>query len=270
MNKKIKTIGLIAPSGNLKNINEINSKIKILESHFKVKKFYDENTSCNYFSDTDENKISYIHKAFLDNEVDLVLALRGGFGSIKIIDKINYNLIKEIDKYFAGSSDVTSLLISLSKKTKINCYFSLMIANGFVENLNKNIEIIENNIFDLNLKSIVKGNAEGILWGGNLSTLVSLFSGEQYLPNKNIILFLEDLNEPLYKIDKMLYEIYRNKELRKKINGIIFGDFYFDEFEILPLLREYSELFNVPTYFTNQITHKNFNVSLPFGKLIKI
>lgn len=267
---KIKTIGLIAPSGNLQNLDEINSKIKILEKKFKVKKFYNENASKNYLSDIDENKVKFIENAFLDNEVDLILAVRGGFGSIKIVDKINYYLIQNANKYFVGSSDVTSLLISLSKKTNAKCYFSLMITNGFIENLDKNIEIIENNVFNLNLTPIANGSTEGVLWGGNLSTLVSLFSGEQYLPNENIILFLEDLNEPLYKIDKMLYEIYRNEKLKEKINGIIFGDFYFEFGEIKPLLDEYSKLFNVPTFYTQEITHKINCKTLPFNKYIKI
>lgn len=266
--KKIKTIGLVAPSGCLRNLDEINNKIAILQKHFKVKKFYDENISYGFLSDTDENRARYFKKAFQDSEVDLVLSVRGGYGAIRIVDKIDYSVIK--DKYYAGSSDATILLAALKKKTNVKTYHSLMITNGFVENLNKNIEIIENDIFNLNLTQIKKGNASGVLWGGNLSSLVSIFSAEQYLPNENIILFLEDLSEPSYKIDKMLYEIYRNKELKNKINGIIFGDFYLEENEIMPILKEYSELFNIPTWRAMDITHKENNVTLPFGKFIEL
>lgn len=266
--KKIKTIGLVAPSGILRNIDEINQKITILQKHFKIKKFYNENTSYGFLSDTDENRIKFFEQAFLDNEVDLILSVRGGYGAIRIVDKINYDLIK--DKYYAGSSDATILLTALNKKTNIKCFHGLMITNGFVENLKRNIEIIENDIFDLNLTPIIKGSAQGILWGGNLSSLVSMFSGNQYLPNEEIILFLEDLAEPDYKIDKMLYEIYRNNDLKNKIKGIIFGDFYLKEAEIMPILKEYSALFNVPSWHTLNITHKPNNVTLPFGKLIKL
>ena len=135
-----------------------------------------------------------------------------------------------------------------------------------LNNLERNIEIIENNIFDLNLTQIKDGKANGMLWGGNLSSLVSMFSNEQYLPNENIILFLEDLNEPLYKIDKMLYEIYRNKKLLSKIKGIIFGDFYLEEKEIIPLLIEYSKIFNVPCWISKDITHKINNITLLLTK----
>lgn len=266
--RKIKTIALVAPSGVLRNLDEINQKIAILEKSFKIKKFYDENISNGFLSDTDENRARYFERAFQDSEVDLVLSIRGGYGAIRIVDKIDYSLIK--DKYYAGSSDATILLASLNKKTNVKCFHSLMITNGFVENLDKNIEIIENDIFDLNLSQIKKGSAKGKLWGGNLSSLVSMFSDEQYLPNEDIILFLEDLAEPAYKIDKMLYEIYRNSQLKEKIKGIIFGDFYLEENEIIPIIKEYSALFNVPSWHSIDITHKPNNVTLPFGKLIEL
>lgn len=266
--KKIKTIGLVAPSGCLKNIDEINQKIAILEKSFKVKRFYSENSKNNFLSDTDENRIKYFESAFLDKETDLVLSIRGGYGAIRIVDKINYDLIK--DKFYLGSSDISILLAALNKKTNVKCFHSLMITNGFVENLKRNIEIIENDIFDLNLKPLNGGKAKGKLWGGNLSSIVSMFSGEQYLPDEDIILFLEDLAEPDYKIDKMLYEIYRNKKLKNKIKGIIFGDFYLEEEKIMPILKEYMKMFNVPSWHTLDITHKPNNVTIPFGKFINL
>ena len=267
---KIKTIALVAPSGNIRDFEDLENKIKILEKNFKVKKFYNEDISNGYLSDTDENRAKYLESAFLDNEVDLVLSIRGGYGALRIVDKINYDLIKNCNKIYAGSSDATILLMALSKKTNIKCFHSLMMTNGFVENLNQNIDIIENDKFNLNLESVKKGSCKGKLWGGNLSSLVSLLSGEQYLPDEDIILFLEDLNEPLYKIDKMLYEIYRCKKLREKIKGIIFGDFYLEDEEINPLLKEYSEIFNVPTAKTLDVTHRMNNVTVPYKKTITL
>ena len=266
--RKIKTIGLVAPSGNIKNFDEINKKISILEKYFKIKKFYNENLSYGYLSDTDENRVKYFEQAFLDDEVDIVISVRGGYGALKIVDKINYNLIK--NKIYLGSSDATILLIALYKKTNVKCFHSLMISNGFVENLEKNLEIIKKNSFELNLKTIKDGTCKGTLWGGNLSSIVSTFSNGNYLPNKDIILFLEDLNEPLYKIDKMLYEIYRNKKLKEKIKGIIFGDFYLEENIIIPVFEEYSKIFNIPTFYSKDITHKKNNIIIPFGKEIQI
>ena len=267
---KIKTIALVLPSGNIKEEQkkEIYHNINLLKEKFKVKEYFNKEAALEYLSDTDENRAKYFISAFSDPEVDLVLSIRGGYGAIRIVDIIDYSLIK--NKIYAGSSDATILLAALYKNTNVKCFHSLMVSNGFVENLDKNIEIIEKESFNLNLEPIKKGKCIGHLWGGNLSSLVSLFSSEQYLPNEDIILFVEDLNEPKYKIDKMLFEIYRNKKLKSKIKGIIFGDFYFEKDEIYPLLKEYSNLFDVPTYLTNDITHKINNITLPFGKLIEL
>lgn len=268
--KKIKTIGIITPSGNIKDLDLVNQKIKLLSSKFKIKKFYNENTSNGYLSDTVENKIDFIHKAFLDEETDLIIALRGGYGAIEIVDKIDYLKIQNTNKFFLGSSDVSILLASFFQKTNAKIYHSLMISNGFVENIEKNIEIIENNSFDIQLKQINQGNCKGILWGGNLSSIVSMFGGEEYLPNEDIILFLEDLAEPLYKIDKMIHQIYRNKALKNKIKGIIFGDFYIENKEIAPVLEKYCKLFDIPCFQTDLITHKPNNITLPYGKYIEL
>lgn len=268
--KKIKTIALVAPSGNIRNIDLINNNIATLEKYFKVKKYFDENAQFRYLADYDENRVRYFENAFLDDEVDLVLSIRGGYGAIRIVDKINYDLIKNCSKYYLGSSDASILLAALNKKTNIKCFHSLMLMNGFIDNLDENINIVQNNIFKINLKPIIKKQMKGILWGGNLSSIVSMLSGESYLPQKDIILFLEDLNEPLYKIDKMLYEIYRNENLKSKITGLIFGDFYLEDSEILPLIKEFSALFNCGAYYTKDITHKNTNITIPYGIELEI
>ena len=265
-----KTVALVAPSGNIKDIDELNKNIDVLKKYFNVKKYFDEAVSLNYLANTDENRAKYLEEAFLDDDVDIVLSVRGGYGALRIVDKINYGLIKNSSKIFLGSSDATILLMALSKKTNIKCYHSLMLMNGFLDNIEKNLEIIENNSFNLKLEKINPAYAKGKLWGGNLSSIVSTFSNEDLLPNEDIILFLEDLNEPMYKIDKMLFEIYRNKKLAEKIKGIIFGDFYFEKDEIYPLLKDFSKLFDVPSALSFDITHKANNVTLPYFRDVEI
>lgn len=265
-----KTVALVAPSGNIKDIDELNKNIDVLKKYFNVKKYFDEAVSLNYLANTDENRAKYLEEAFLDDDVDIVLSVRGGYGALRIVDKINYDLIKNSSKIYLGSSDATILLMALSKKTNIKCYHSLMLMNGFLDNIEKNLEIIENDSFNLKLEKINPVYAKGKLWGGNLSSIVSTFSNEDLLPNEDIILFLEDLNEPMYKIDKMLFEIYRNKKLTEKIKGIIFGDFYFEKDEIYPLLKDFSKLFDVPSALSFDITHKTNNVTLPYFRDVEI
>ncbi len=264
--KKIETIALVAPCGVLRDIDEINKKISILEKKFNIKKYYNESACNNYLADSDDNRIRFFEQAFKDESVDLVLQIRGGFGAIRIVDRIDYGLVK--DKYFLSSSDGTILLMALNKKTNVKTFHGLMLTNGFLDNLDRNIEIIEKDIFNINLVPIKGKSTQGVLFGGNLSSLVSLFPINQYLPKEDIILFLEDLNEPLYKIDRMLYQIYRYKELREKIKGIIFGDFYLDNSQINPLIDQYSKLFNVFCAKTDDITHKKTNITIPYGKKV--
>ncbi len=277
LKRKIETIALVAPCGRIKDFDELNKKIEILSKNFKVKKYYSEEPeekNQTYLADKDEKRIEYFEKAFLDSEVDLVLNIRGGYGAIRIVDKINYDLIKNQNKIYCASSDGTILLSALYKNTSIKCFHSLMLTNGFLKNLEQNLEIIENNSFLLPYKKVIAKKEEkaatGALWGGNLSSLVSLFSSNAFIPKEDIILFLEDLNEPTYKIDKMLFEIYRFKELKEKIKGIIFGDFYLEKEEIMPILEEYSKLFDVPTFYAPKITHKKDNITLPIGKIIHL
>lgn len=265
-----KTVALVAPSGNIKDIDELNKNIDVLKKYFNVKKYFDEAASLKYLADTDENRAKYLEEAFLDDDVDIVLSVRGGYGALRIVDKINYDLIKNSSKIYLGSSDATILLMALSKKTNIKCYHSLMLMNGFLDNIEKNLEIIENNSFNLKLEKNNPAYAKGKLWGGNLSSIVSTFSNEDLLPREDIILFLEDLNEPMYKIDKMLFEIYRNKKLAEKTKGIIFGDFYFEKEEIYPLLKDFSKLFDVPSALSFDITHKANNVTLPYFRDVEI
>lgn len=269
--KEIKTIGIIAPSGNIKDKKLVDDNISKLSEKFLVKKFYDENVSLGYVSDSVDNRIDYLYQAFLDKDVDMVISLRGGYGAIEVVDRIDYEKIKNSNKIYLASSDATILLLALYKNTNIKCFHSLMITNGFVQNLADNIEIVKNDLFKLNLTKINKNKAaKGILWGGNLSSLVSLFSGNCFLPDEDIILFLEDLNEPMYKLDKMMYEIYRNQKLKEKIKGIIFGDFYFSDEEISPLLLKYASLFDVAAFKTNQITHKENNVTIQIGHRLSL
>ena len=123
-------------------------------------------------------------------------------------------------------------------------------------------------------KIFIDGEAQGVLWGGNLSTIVSLFGSCNYLPDKEIILFLEDINEPLYKIDKMLIQIFRNLQLKNKIKGIVFGEFLGlkkeEEKQLENLLFEYSKMLNIPCVYGYDITHGKNNVTLPFGRCAKL
>ena len=106
-----------------------------------------------------------------------------------------------------------------------------------------------------------------VLWGGNLATIVSLFGSpaESYVPNEDIVLFLEDINEPDYKIDRMLTQILRNIYLKNKIKAVIFGEFKGAGEYLNEILKEFVDTLNVPYAFDMNITHGANNTIVPVG-----
>ena len=115
------------------------------------------------------------------------------------------------------------------------------------------------------------GSAEGILWGGNLSTVVSL-CGQDFLPEKDFIFFTEDLNEPVYKVDKMFQQLLNMPQFVRYCRGLILGDFldvdndvWLDEY-----FQELAERINIPIVSGFKITHKKDKITLPVGKNAKL
>ncbi len=263
MDFKGKKIGIIAPSGAISGVEPLLGldNIKIFPSCYM-----------NAAELTDESRLKDLHSAFLDNEIGLILCARGGYGALRILDKIDYDLVTKHPKIFAGSSDVTLLLLSFLANCGLKTYHSQMALKIFENEMFENlINTIEGKVKHLEGgKALLKGSAEGILWGGNLATIVSLFGSDEkkYLPKEDILLFLEDINEPLYKIDRMLTQIFRHSALRSKIKGLIFGDF--GEIDTEELLTEFAQKFNVPSYCGFKISHNADNIAVPVGVRAKL
>ncbi len=269
------TIGIISPSGAVCDRDTFFKKVDVLKKiGYKIKIFPNVFNQQAYLAGSDEQRLNDLHAAFLDKDCSAILCSRGGYGAIRLLDMINYEIIKSNPKIFIGSSDATAFLIAFYARVKLKTFHSLMLLNGFSKN---DIDLINNQKEILPKKKhkiFIEGAAQGILWGGNLSTIVSLFGSSNYLPDEDMILFLEDINEPLYKIDKMLIQIYRNSLLKNKIKAIVFGEFLGlkkEEKKMLEnLLFEYSKIFNVPCVSGYNITHNKNNITIPFGRSAKL
>ena len=260
----MKNIAIIAPSGNSDEVDE--KKIKEFFNSFNLNvQIY---PSCykkfRYMAGDDNQRLNDIHNAFLNKDIDTILCLRGGYGAIRLLDKIDYELINENKKTFIGFSDITLLLISFYKKANLMSYHAKMALNGVIK-MNKDEFLnyknsIENNLFNSSLKG-------GILWGGNLASVVSLFGSDtnDYIPDEDIILFLEDINEPDYKIDRMFNQILRNSFLKEKIKGVIFGDFSGTGKYLEDIKKEFIDVLGVPFENNINIGHNENNIVVPFG-----
>lgn len=264
------TIGIIALSGECdkakiekakENIESLGYKVVLSRNIFK---------SNRYLAGTDDEKLKELSSFYNNKDIKLILNARGGYGAIRLINRIDYNLIKENPKLFCGFSDITAILLMLYKKTNQIVYHGPMASTDFVNDFSCDVtlknffEVIEDKEMEYVAKKVYqKGQAEGVLWGGNLSTVVSL-CGQDFIPDKDFIFFAEDLNEPVYKIDKMFQQLFNIEAFKCKCRAVILGDFLGVDNEAW--LEDYFNTFNIPTAAGFKITHAKEKITLPIGK----
>ena len=255
-------IGIIALSGNCDSKTVKSAKNFFEESGYRVELSKNIFSEKRYLAGEDEEKLSELYRFFEDDSIKLILCARGGYGAIRLVNKIDYNIIKNNPKPFWGYSDATALLLMFYKKCGFITYHSKMACTDFGD---KNC-FEETNIIKAK-KIYRKGSAKGILWGGNLSTVVSL-CGLDFIPDKDFIFFSEDINEPVYKIDKMFQQLINIEQFNKYCKGIVLGEFSeTDNYDWLEdYFKELSENMKVPVVHTPLITHGENKVVIPIGK----
>lgn len=269
------TISIIAPSGGVESDENLLRATAYLKSlGYNVKWGKNVLKTNKYLAGTDNERLEDLHNAFKDKEINAIIALRGGYGAIRLINKIDYNLIKQNPKIFAGYSDITGLSAMLLKHSGLITYSAPMINGDFgikskdkftIDNFFKTLATTEKQ--EIKAQTILKeGKASGITFGGNLATLVSL-CGLDFIPNQKFIFFAEDLNEPVYKLDKMFTQLLNIEEFRKNISGIVFGEFLdIDNDEWLNSLQnEIVQELKVPAISGLKITHAREKLTIPIG-----
>ncbi len=228
-----------------------------------------------YFAGSDEDKVSELHRFFEDTSIKLIMNARGGYGSIRLLDKIDYNIIKKNQKPFVGYSDITAMLLMIYKNTGLITYHGPMFCPDFAGDAfrNDNLRSLQNALLGKPItfngnKVYKEGKVEGIIWGGNLTTMATL-CGQDFIPDKDFILFAEDLNEPVYKIDRMLQQLLNIKQFKDKCKGIAFGEFLNTDNEawlekyFTNLVKRYS----IPISGGFNITHSGIKLTIPIGKM---
>ncbi len=177
-----------------------------------------------YFAGTDEERAADINQLFADSSVKGIVQLRGGFGSARLLDLLDYELIAKNPKIFMGMSDTTALLLAIYHKTGLvtfhgpnagrewpafTCQYvkAVLFENKAVTFKNPEHKTDDLIITEDRIQVIKPGQAQGRLIGGNLTVLTSLI-GSNYLPDfTNAILFLEEVAEAPYRIDRMLTQL---------------------------------------------------------------
>ncbi|MBT8379808.1 MAG: LD-carboxypeptidase [Ignavibacteria bacterium] len=290
--KKNGVIGIISPASSPEDITQIEKGVRYLERlGYRTKIGKNVGKSSGYLAGSDEERVKDLHEMFKDKIVDAIICVRGGYGAFRILDLIDYKIIKNNPKIFVGFSEITALQIAILQKTGLITFAGPMLASNlsgkissftedhFWKSITSNkkagrIKLPNNS----KLPGINKGNASGRIIGGNLAVFGALF-GTEYFPNdlKNKILLLEDIGEVPYKIDRLMNQL-RLAKVFKKINGMILGRFV-DCYEHDPskntltlgeVMDNYLNRLSVPIVYTFPHGHIEDMVTVPIGINVKL
>ena len=267
------TISIIAPAGVVEYDEIMKAKNYFEGFGFRVKIGEHTFNSFRNMAGRDEERVLDLHEAFFDSEVNAIVCARGGYGSIRLIKLIDFEIIRRNPKIFCGFSDISALSIMFAKHADLITFSGPMAQSDF----NSISEFTEKSFFNVlsggeeeyfSKKMFREGNAQGLIWGGNLSTVVSL-CGIDFIPDEDLIFFTEDLNEPEYKIDKMMNQLVNIKEFRAHCKGIACGEFLDcgDEKWLEDIFTETAELLNVPAYGGFMFSHAADKQTVPVGAL---
>ncbi|MCB0752649.1 MAG: LD-carboxypeptidase, partial [Ignavibacteriae bacterium] len=214
-------IGIVSPASSPDHYEAIENGVKYLEGiGYRVKIGKNVGKKHGYLAGSDEERLDDLHKMFVDKEVKAIFSIRGGYGSGRLLDRLDFSLIKKNPKIFVGYSDITALQIAIFNKTGLVTFAGPMVATDFSGEVNK---FAEENFWKVlnSSKKIGKiynpqkekfymlnsGRGEGKIIGGNLA-LVSSLMGTPFLPKfKDSILLLEDIGEEPYRVDRLLNQL---------------------------------------------------------------
>ena len=220
-------IGVISTARKI-TIEELSPAIKTLESWgLKVVLGINLFQEDDQFSGTVEQRTSDLQGMIDDNSIKAILCARGGYGTVQIIDAINFTNLKKKPKWIVGYSDVTVLHSHLNNLGIASLHSSMPI--NFESNTKISLLSLKKSLFG-NLNSIECkahplnriGKIEGDIVGGNLSILYSLLGSQSHIDTSGKILFIEDLDEYVYHIDRMMMNLKRNGML-EELKGLIVG-----------------------------------------------
>lgn len=222
-------------------------------------------------------KADQIHRAYADAGADLILALRGGYSAMKSLPYLDFDLIRKHPKIIAGFSDMTALLNPIHERTGMATLHAPMLIN-----LNAptafTVDSFMNAVKGYPKKDLFKGSplkvyrhgtAAGILKGGNLITLTALIDTQWEIETENAILFLEDVDEKLHKVDRYLTQWILAGKF-KGVKGIILGDFQgLKSRDVYHILASQMEL-DFPVVHCPHIGHVTDMITMPVGAEVEL
>ncbi|MDZ7714935.1 MAG: LD-carboxypeptidase [Balneolaceae bacterium] len=278
-------IGMPSPGFLINDQNAYDEIISTIEKlGFKVKQGKNARNRFGYFAGTDKERAEDINALFSDPEVNAIIPFRGGWGTNRILDLLDYSLIENNPKALIGFSDITALLLAIHTKTGMVTFHGPVGKSEWSDFTVASFEsvLMQKNPTELvnppkssgfapsRFRTITSGKCSGKLIGGNLSVLTSML-GSSYIPEwRNAILFVEDVGESVYRIDRMLTQLKLNGILNS-INGFIFGRCtdctkgYEYGFTLEQILDQHIKELEIPAFYGSMIGHLDHMFTVPIG-----
>jgi len=273
-------IGIVCPSGFMP-VEKASECIRVLNEEwgFLTKVGKTLGNEFHYFSGTDEERLNDFQQMLDDDEVKAVLCARGGYGLSRIIDQIDFKKFKKNPKWIIGYSDVTILHSHLYSNYYVSSIHAPMAAafndagyiNRFVQSLRLVLEGKKIKYSCEPHEFNKKGEAIGELVGGNLTLLAHLVGTDSDIKTRGRILFLEDVGEYLYNIDRMMYQLKRSGKL-SKLAGLIVGGFTDNKDTERPfgqtayeIIRDVVKEYDYPVCYGFPVSHGEENYALKIG-----
>jgi len=286
------TIGVIAPASRPILPSSVKNGIRALEEMgFQVKCGRHLMSSHGYLAGTDSERLQDLHAMFDDADVDGIVCVRGGYGCGRLLQDIDYDIVRANPKVLVGYSDITALQIAFLNKTRLVTFWGPMVAS----------EMGGNSFGDYNRDWFIRavcrkeplgeisqppdmppvqvlngGIGSGPLIGGTLSLLTASLGTPYEISTDGAILFFEDVGEEPHKLDRMLNQLYQSGKLNS-VNGVVIGEcagcgsgahkpaFPYGNFSIEEIFHDYFSRLHVPVIYGLAIGHGKHKSTLPIG-----
>lgn len=232
-----------------------------------------------YLAGADAVRLQDLHDAFSDRRIDAIICLRGGYGSARLLDRIDFGMIRANPKPLVGYSDITALHLAIARHAGLITFHGPMLSSDL---LVPKMDPTDASLFDMlsgrigagswlphpagfPLVTLCPGQASGRLTGGNLAMIGSTLGTPYEIDTRDSILLIEDVGEPLYKIDRLLTQLRLAGKYRQ-LRGVLVGDFdALSLQELSPLLLQEFGPLGIPVLAGWRSGHADPNLTLPHG-----
>ena len=277
------TIALIAPAGPAELDAEL-AEQWVRNRGYTLRIFPGVFERDGYLAGSDDTRLNDLHAAFADPDIDAIFCLRGGYGTPRLLDRLDFDLLRANPKPFVGYSDLTAVHLAISRYAGFVTFHGPMFN---IDLLGGKQQPTESALFSMlrgdlgvgsvlahpvayPLTTIAPGIACGRLLGGNLSMIAAVMGTPFEIDAEGIILLIEDVNEPIYRIDRLLTHLRLAGKLAQ-VAGVLVGDVAgVDKAALERLLKQTFEPLCIPVLAGWRSGHCDPNLTLPMGALVRL